>query len=417
MIKIDRLRSAERIRRDVETLGAPEYSLSEGAICRYAYTEVYRRTVAYFAEALHAVGFASHEDSVGTLVARNRSVGKRVFALGSHCDSVRGGGKWDGTLGVAVAVEVARVARETGLDLPLQVMSFLEEEGSGFGQVLLGSRIMSQRVSDRQLHEYRAVDDGRTFWEHAMDAGYEPARWRESLGEIANVAGWIETHIEQGRVLEDRGCRIGVVTAIAGILHADLTFTGRADHAGATPMPLRADAAAGAAEFILEVERLGSTAGHGTVATVGEVVVNPNVINAVPGTVRLSLDIRSADDVVLRDVATRLVDGAERMAQRRGLSVEYKERQVVSATLMDERIFAALQAAAEETAEPSMTMLSGGAHDTMCLADHIPVGMVFVPCKDGISHSPLEDVEPYDAAVAVETILNALERLRVGGGT
>src|SRR5213079_3115949 len=126
------------------------------------------------------LGFDVSEDPVGTLAARNRPPGEKVFGVGSHCDSNRNGGKYDGTLGVVVALEVARLNKELGLDLPLQLISFLEEEGSGFGQMLLGSRIVAQRVTEEDLNErFRAIDDGRSFWEHAEQAGYEPARWRE----------------------------------------------------------------------------------------------------------------------------------------------------------------------------------------------------------------------------------------------
>ena len=165
-----------------------------------------------------------------------------MFGVGSHCDSNRNGGRYDGTMGVVTALEVCRLSAEHGLDLPLQLVSFLEEEGSGFGQMLLGSRIMLQRVTEEDLRErFLAIDDGRSFWEHAEAAGYEPARWRESIEVLDGLTGWIEMHIEQARVLQDTGKRIGIVNAIAGYVHADVFVTGRGDHAGATPMGLRLD--------------------------------------------------------------------------------------------------------------------------------------------------------------------------------
>jgi acetylornithine deacetylase/succinyl-diaminopimelate desuccinylase-like protein len=172
MAGIDRERSAARIERDIETLAGPEYTLSDEAIRRYAYTTVYRATVDYFSAALRELGFDVSEDPVGTLVARNRPPGEPVFGVGSHCDSNRNGGKYDGTMGVVTALEVCRLNEELGYGLPLQLISFLEEEGSGFGQMLLGSRIMLQRVTEEELREsFRAVDDGRSFWEHAAEAG------------------------------------------------------------------------------------------------------------------------------------------------------------------------------------------------------------------------------------------------------
>ena len=242
----------------------PDYTLSDEAIRRYAYTQVYRNTLDYFTRELEAIGFTVAEDPVGTLVARNRPHGEPVFGIGSHCDSNRNGGKYDGTMGVVTALEVCRLNEELGLDLPLQLISFLEEEGSGFGQMLLGSRIIAQRVTEEDLRErFRAIDDGRSFWEHAEEAGYEPARWRECGHVLDDLTGWIEMHIEQARVLQDTGNRIGVVDAIAGYVHADVVVHGRGDHAGATPMDLRLDPTLPLAETIVELERLARDGGPG----------------------------------------------------------------------------------------------------------------------------------------------------------
>jgi allantoate deiminase len=410
-VRIDRVRSAERIGNDIETLGGPDYTLSQESIRRYAYTPVYRNTLDYFTRALETLGFEVYEDPLGTLVARNRRRGEPAFGIGSHCDSNRNGGPFDGTLGVVTALEVCRLNKELGLDLPLQLISFLEEEGSGFGQMLLGSRIMAQRVTEQELKETLAIDDGRSFWEHAHEAGYEPERWRESIHVLDRLTGWIEMHIEQARVLQDTGNRIGVVTAIAGYVHADAVVHGRADHAGATPMDFRLDPGLVVAECILELERLVRTAGKGTVGTVGEIEVHPSLINAIPESVRFSLDIRGVDEDAFHGVAREIAAFVEQSAHRRGMTAEYRERQRLPPTPLDERIVSALEAAARATGEPFMLMPSGAAHDTMCVADHVPGAMVFVPCKDGISHSPYEDANPADAGLAAEIILNAIRAL------
>src|ERR687897_2386712 len=254
---IDRKKSAERIERDIETLAGPDYTRSSESIMRYAYTPEYRKTLDYFIGELEALGFDVDEDPLGTLVARNRPRGEPVFGVGSHCDSNRNGGKYDGTMGVVTALEVCRLNEELGLGLPLQLISFLEEEGSGFGQMLLGSRIIAQRVTEEELREkFRAADDGRSFWEHAEEAGYEPERWQDSIRMLDDLIGWIELHIEQARVLQDTQNRIGVVNAIAGYIHADITVYGRGDHAGATPMDFREDAGIVIAKCMLELERL-----------------------------------------------------------------------------------------------------------------------------------------------------------------
>jgi hydantoinase/carbamoylase family amidase len=409
---MDRDRSTERIARDIETLSGPGYTLSDQAIRRYAYTQEYRSTVDWFTRELEAVGFAVEEDPVGTLYARNRPTGEPVFGLGSHCDSNRNGGRYDGTMGVVTALEVCRLSAEQGLDLPLQLISFLEEEGSGFGQMLLGSRIIAQRVEEEDLRErFRAIDDGRSFWEHAAEAGYRPEQWRECAHVLDDLTGWIEMHIEQARVLQDTDNRIGLVTAIAGYVHADVLVHGRGDHAGATPMDLRLDPTLPLAETIVELERLATAAGQGTVGTVGEIEVDPGIINAVAAQVRFSLDIRGPIDEAYRGVGSEIAAFAEESARRRGMSAEYHERQTLPATPMDERIVAALEEAAKSTGEPFTRMHSGAAHDTMCVADRVPTAMVFVPCKDGISHHPDEDADPADAALAAEIILNAVRAL------
>jgi hydantoinase/carbamoylase family amidase len=412
MVATDRSRSTERIAGDIETLSGPGYTLTSAAIRRYAYTPVYRNTLDYFTRALEELGFEVSEDPVGTLVARNVSSGEPVFGIGSHCDSNRNGGRYDGTMGVVTALEVCRLNKELGLDLPLQLISFLEEEGSGFGQMLLGSRIMAQRVTEQELKEsFLALDDGRSFWEHAEAAGYEPARWRESIHVLDGLTGWIEMHIEQARVLQDTANRIGIVTAIAGYIHADIVVHGRGDHAGATPMDFRLDPGVVVAECILELERLARAAGKGTVGTVGEIEVHPSLINAIPERIRFSLDIRGIDEALFRAVAHDIAAFAENAARKRGMTAEYRERQNLPSTPLDERIVGALTTAAEAAGEPFMVMHSGAAHDTMCVADHVPCAMVFVPCKDGISHSPFEDADPADAGLAAEIILNAIAAL------
>jgi allantoate deiminase len=414
---IDRAKSTERIERDIETLAGPDYTRSSEAIRRYAYTPEFRNTLDYFIGELDSLGFEHYEDPVGTLVARNRPRGEKVFGVGSHCDSNRNGGKYDGTMGVVTALEVCRLNEELGLGLPLQLVSFLEEEGSGFGQMLLGSRITAQRVTDEELREkFRAIDDGRSFWEHAEEASYEPGRWREAVNILDDLIGWIELHIEQARVLQDTGNRLGVVNAIAGYVHADITVQGRSDHAGATPMDFRQDASLVAAECMLELERLAREAGGGTVGTVGEIELRPNLINAVPGRARFSLDIRGVDEEAFRGVARDIAGFAQRVAEQRGMSTEYAQRQTLPATPLDGRVAGSLEEAAEASGEPYMVMHSGAAHDTMSIADRVPSAMVFVPCKDGISHSPEEDAEPADAALGAEVMLNAIRKFVADGG-
>lgn len=409
-VTIDRERSTQRIENDIETLAGPDFTESDQAIRRYAYTPQYENTLQYFTRELEQIGFSVWRDPVGTLIASNVPKGAPAFGVGSHCDSNRNGGKYDGTLGVVTALEVCRLAQESDQQIPLRLISFLEEEGSGFGQMLLGSRIMAQRVTEEELKTKFLTPEGVPFWDAAKAAGYEPERWRESAEELEGLTGWIELHIEQGRVLQDTGNRIGVVHAIAGYVHGDFHFAGRADHAGATPMNFRVDAALPAAETILEVERLANEIGDTTVGTTGEIESFPSLINVVPGGVRVSLDTRSVTGghLELRD---RIVAYAEERAEARGVGFEWVERQGLDVTPMSDTIVEALRAEAEATGEPFIVMPSGAAHDTMCVADSTPTAMVFVPCLDGLSHTPLEDSDTADAALAAEIILGAIMAL------
>ena len=195
--------SAARIARDVQLLAGPDYTTSDEAIRRYAYTDAYKRTITFFERELSDLGFDVAFDPVGNFIARNRPRGRRVFGIGSHCDSNRNGGRYDGTLGVVCALELCRLNAEHELGLPLQLMSWLEEEGSGFGEMLLGSRIAAGRVTGAGLDAIRSIDNGIPFMDEARAAGFEPDRWRESSNILDDLVGWIEIHIEQGRVLQD----------------------------------------------------------------------------------------------------------------------------------------------------------------------------------------------------------------------
>ena len=400
-------RSADRIARDIETLSGPEYTLSDEAIRRYAYTPPYRRTLDYFTRELEALGFSVDEDPVGTLVARNRPPGEPVFGIGSHCDSNRNGGRYDGTMGVVTALEVCRLNAEHGLDLPLQLISFLEEEGSGFGQMLLGSRIMLERVTEQELREvFRAIDDGRSFWEHAEEAGYEPARWRE-CGRTCSTTSSAGSRCTSSRP----ACSRTPATGSGSSTRSPATCTPTSSCRAAATTRARRRWASGSTPPPCSRRRCSSwsgsrrEAGRGTVGTIGEIEVDPSLINAIASRVRFSLDIRGPDDERVRGVAREIAELRRRRGRAPGHEREVDERQTLPATPLDDRIVGRSKRRAAETGEPWMTMHSGAAHDTMCVAERVPSAMVFVPCRDGISHHPAEEADPADAALAAEVIL------------
>lgn len=401
--------SATRIDAAVAELAAPPYTAAGPGVTRHAYMDEYLNTVGWFEHEFRELGYDVWHDPVGTLVASNRGPGEACFGIGSHCDSVTGGGAFDGTMGVVCALEVCRLASERGLDLGLRVISFLEEEGAGFGQLLLGSRIVAGDVSDEELGSY-VNEDGVSFVEAARAAGFEPERHRDAAGVLDGLQGWIEMHIEQGRVLEAEGLRLGIVDAIAGYVHADLVVEGRRDHAGTTPMGMRSDAAITAAEVVLELERLAREASPDTVATVGELDLEPGAINVIPGRARVSLDIRSVSGDHL-DIFSRIADFSRARAREREQQLRMTERQRVAVTALDARIASALEEAAQDAEAPARRMHSAAAHDTMMVARRVPAAMVFVPCVDGISHSPQEQADPGDGAIAAEVILAAIQRL------
>lgn len=399
---------AERIAATADQLAAPPFSDRDDAVSRHAFTPGFTATIDHVAAALAAAGLAARRDPVGTLWAdRGPASGPRV-GVGSHLDSVRRGGRWDGVLGVLVALELARV--ET--TLPLRAVAWVEEEGAGFGQLLLGSRICAGDVGAAELAStVCSLDDGRPFSDHARDAGLAPEECEQSAEILDGMAAWIEPHIEQARVLEDSGARLGVVDAIAGFVQADLHITGRADHAGATPMRLRHDAALLAAEAMLRLEELARASDGAVVGTVGEVALTPGAVNVVPGAARISLDVRGRDDAAVADILRVLRAFARERAAVRGLDCAYAERSRQPATALDAGVADALALAARaEGAEP-LRLVSGAAHDTMVLAPRVPSAMLFIPCAGGVSHDPAEAADPDDAALAARVVARAARDL------
>jgi hydantoinase/carbamoylase family amidase len=276
---------------------------------------------------------------------------------------------------------------------------------------VLGSRIVAQKITEEELRGLRHLDDGRPFFAHAREAGFEPARWRDAIHVLDGLVGWIEPHIEQGRVLQDTGNRLGLVTAIANLVWADATVHGRGDHAGATPMDLRLDPMLVVAECVLEAERLARAAGNETRATVGVVEVVPGLPNAIPERAGYTVDVRGVDRAAVHAVARDLGAFTRERAAARGMTADWSLRIDQPGAPMDAGVLDALEAAARASGEPYVRMPSGACHDTMLIADLVPCAMLFVPCRDGISHSPAEDADPADGALTAEVMLNAIAAL------
>jgi len=351
-------------------------------------------------------GLAARMDPAGNLVGRRAGPpGAPVLLLGSHLDTVRDAGAFDGPLGIVVALEALH--RLSGLELPfaIDLYAFADEEGLRYGTAYLGSRAVAGTFDPLVLD---LVDAGGIRLGDALRVfGGDPGALGAASRRGEDLLGYVEVHIEQGPVLEELGAPVGVVSAIAGGTRAQVTFTGRAGHAGTVPMALRRDALAGAAEWALEVEAAGRARG-GLVATVGRLDADPGAINVVAGRARALLDVRHADDAARSEAVGLLRARAEAIAAARGLSVGWQELLDAPAVAMDAGLTERLRAAAGPAAP---VLGSGAGHDAVALAALCPVGMLFVRCAGGISHHPDESVSEGDAGRAVEVLETFLRRL------
>jgi allantoate deiminase len=361
----------------------------------------YEQVTAWMQEA----GMTVRMDNVGNLRGRYEGMarGGQTIILGSHLDSVRDAGKYDGPLGVMVAMAAVHRLHAAGARLPfaIELLAFADEEGLRYGASYLGSRALAGTFNPADLA--RADANGVTMAEAIRAFGGDPDRLAEDRWNSGRLRGYCEVHIEQGPVLEARDLPVGVVSAIAGFSRWGLTFTGKAAHAGTTPMDRRQDALAAAAEFVLAVEAE-AQATDALVATVGQLAVSPGAMNVVPGEVVLSLDVRHAVDSVRVEHLRRLLRGAEDTAKRRGLSVESK--------LIDEEDSVACS---PRLGHLAIQLPSGAGHDAVVMSRITDVAMLFVRCKGGVSHNPAESVTEDDVAVSIDVLGKFLELLATDG--
>jgi allantoate deiminase len=348
-------------------------------------------------------GLEVRRDAVGNVIGRRVGGGDGTFVLGSHIDTVRDAGRFDGPLGVILAIEAAEAASD--LPCALEVAAFIDEEGAPFPTITyLGSSGWAGLLSpgDAALTD----SEGGTFGDAIRATGGDPAQ----IGERSapdHLLGYLEVHIEQGPVLQDEDLSVGIVTAIAAQSRGTVVFDGMAGHAGNTPMHLRHDALPAAAEIVLEVERVAQET-DGLTATVGRLSVEPNVGNVIPGRVTMTYDVRHQDDGT-RDRARDALEAAAReIAQRRGLELEWTRRWDLPAVPMSPRLRGLLADACTQTGVPPRELRSGAGHDAVTAAKLTDAAMLFVRCKDGISHHPDESVREQDVAVALDVVVHFL---------
>ena len=349
---------------------------------------------------MQALGMNVSVDAVGNLRGfyPGASPGAPRILMGSHLDTVPNAGAFDGILGVVLAV--AQVESLNGLKLPfaIEVVGFSEEEGVRFGVPFIGSRALVGRVDEELLG--RKDENGISVQKAIQTFGLNPNEIsRAALGD--DILGYIEFHIEQGPMLESLGRPLGVVEAIVGQNRLEFIFSGQANHAGTTPMNLRHDALAAAAEWIVTVENLARST-PGIVATVGFVEAKPGATNVIAGEARATLDIRHASDHARTETLDELIRQAEAIAARRGLTVKWRMLLSQNAVLMDSFLTEQIEHAIKKTGCEPHRMASGAGHDAMILAEKIPAAMIFLRTPGGISHDPAESVHLDDIAKALE---------------
>ncbi|ESR25568.1 Zn-dependent hydrolase [Lutibaculum baratangense] len=382
---------------------------------RRSFTPRYLEGREWLAQEFREAGLDVRLDAAGNLFGtlRGTEPGLPPILIGSHTDSVPSGGRFDGPLGVLAALEVAQSLVERGEQLrhTLEVCDFLAEEPSEFGLSCVGSRALAGKLTDDMLAMTRP--DGMTLREAIAYVGGDPARLAEAARAPGSVAAYVEVHIEQGRVLESEGTDIGVVTDLASIRREKILVTGRADHAGATPMKLRADALVGAAAIVTAVhERAAELAAERPfVATVGRIVNWPNAANAVPGSSELTLEVRSADEAAVERFAADVLAGLAGTLEAHSLKVERGLISHVPPSPCDPFVQETIAKAAEKAGLTSRPLFSGAGHDGMWVSHVGPFGMIFVPCRDGRSHTPEEWTEPHQAAAGAKALAETVELL------
>lgn len=357
-------------------------------------------------------GMSVRTDAIGNLIGHYPAAQPdgKILLLGSHLDTVRDAGKFDGPLGVLVAIACVQQLNESKNPLPfaVEVMGFADEEGVRYHSTYLGSRVLAGTFNPDDLR--RTDANGVTMAAAILESGGNPDAIASAKLNASRLLGYVEVHIEQGPVLEQKNLAVGVVTAIAGQTRARVTFVGRAGHAGAVPMNARRDALSAAAEFILAVESLGRRRDE-LVATVGEVTVLPGASNVIPSEARLSLDIRHPDDAVRVRAGEELNARARKIAAERGLAAKWEIVQQTGAVVCDQRFTRLMENVVKRHQKEAPLLTSGAGHDAAAMSAICPVALLFVRCKGGISHHPDESADAADVGTAVAVMKDFLQTL------
>ncbi|WP_371372699.1 Zn-dependent hydrolase [Sporomusa aerivorans] len=404
--------STERLTKNFASMAA--IGAQDGGVTRLAFSDADWQARDFILELMKEAGLSVRLDAFGNLIGRREGYlpDAPSVLMGSHIDSVPNGGNYDGVAGVLAAIEVARCLQADGIKHAhgIELVVFMAEESSRFGMATLGSKAFCGKLSGAQLEQYQDKQ-GVSLAAAMRQRGLAPEKIDQARYHGA-IKAFLELHIEQGKVLETTGKQIGIVTGIAAPTRLRVTVTGQADHSGATPMHMRQDALTAAAEIILLIEKLAGEEGpNGTVGTTGVIKAEPGVMNVIPGRVELGVDIRGISANSKKRVVEQFKAGLDEIQRRREIATEF-------VTLTDEKpveisreIVEFLDKIAIDSGYDTLRLPSGAGHDAMHLADIAPTGMLFVPCKGGISHNPAESADIEDIAAAAQVLLMAVIRL------
>ncbi|MDR1947628.1 MAG: allantoate amidohydrolase [Desulfovibrio sp.] len=385
-------------------------SEDEGGLCRCYLTPEHKRANALVGRWMREAGMRVRQDAVGNICGRYEGAepGMSAVLLGSHLDTVRDAGIFDGALGVLAAVEItARLHRDKlRLPLALETIGFGDEEGVRFGVTLTCSRAVAGTWDDAWLA--CRDESGVPLRDALAEFGLNPAEARGAGRSPAEIAAYLELHIEQGVLLEKARVPLGVVSAVNGARRVECCFYGQSGHAGIVPMGGRKDALAGAAEWISAVERAAEADASGCLATVGFIQCGPNVVNVIPGLARMRLDLRGPDEAALDCLYEEILRAGASVAGRRALSFTHEQFYRVRNTPTDARLRSVLGKSIRRVQKKNFVLSSNAGHDALALAALCPVGMIFVRCRGGVSHHPDESVETADVAAALSALMLAL---------
>jgi allantoate deiminase len=408
---------ARSVMQRIEALG--KISDDPNCLTRAFCSPAMRRANALVASWMREAGMAVRTDAIGNIIGNYPSAipkskienrKSKILLLGSHLDTVRNAGKFDGPLGVLVAIACLQQLHDSKTRLPfdIEVVGFADEEGVRYQSTYLGSKVLAGTFNPKDLK--RRDSDGISMADAIRRFGGKPEAIANARRDPKRLLGYAEVHIEQGPILEQKNLSVGVVTAIAGQTRMRLNFAGRAGHAGTTPMNSRRDALCAAAEFISAVETLAGRT-KGLVATVGEIAALPGASNVIPGEVTLSLDVRHPVDAIRARAVSALRRKAIGISRRRKIKVTAEIVHQAGAVKCDLRLSGSLVKAVKQHQREVPLLTSGAGHDAAAVAAITPVAMLFVRCKAGLSHHPDESVRTEDISLAITVSGSFIERL------